>query len=110
MHAVKKCRGLRELSRLGEMSSGERFTLILSTIGVIGIPTLAFVVRATIKWTRVEDKLEIIANKLLDIVKDKDETHREMLQQMREDRNATNLRLRWLEENIWRRRRGNTPQ
>jgi hypothetical protein len=83
------------------MTNAVRFTILLSFVGVIGIPTLTFVVRATIKWTRVEDRLEVISNKLIDIVKDKDETHQEMLRQMREDREATNRRLRWLEENIW---------
>ena len=107
---ARKCRGQRERLHLGEMSNGERFTLILSTIGIVGIPALAFVVRATIKWTRVEDKLEVIATKLLDIVRDKDKIHGEMLQQMREDREATNRRLRWLEENLWRRLRGNPPE
>lgn len=110
MRGVRKCLGQRERLHLGEMSSGERFTLILSAIGIIGIPTLAFVVRATIKWTRVEDKLEVIATKLLDLVRDKDKIHSKMLQQMREDREATNRRLRWLEENLWRRRHGNAPK
>ena len=84
------------------MTADQRLAITLSAIGIIGIPTLTFIVRATIKWTRVEDRLQVISDKLIDIVKDKDETHAAMIQQMREDRNATNTRLRWLEENVWR--------
>lgn len=83
------------------MTNAERFTIILSVISVIGIPTLVFIVRASIKWTRVEDRLSTISDKLIAIVKDKDDVHKEMLAQMREDRDVTNRRLRWLEEHLW---------
>lgn len=37
------------------------------------------------------------------LVENKDRIHAEMLGQMREDRQATDRRLRWLEEYLWRR-------
>lgn len=65
------------------------------------MPTLVLMFRAAMKWTRVEDQLNNVADDLKALIVDKDKTHAEMLQQMREDRNATNRRLRWLEENVW---------
>lgn len=67
------------------------------------MPTLAFIIRATIKWTRVEDKLEELVNDMRKLVEDKEKTHTDIINQMTEDRRATNLRLRWLEENVWNR-------
>lgn len=84
------------------MTPDQRLTLILSAIGILVLPTLVFIVRATVKWTRVESKLEDVADDLKKIVEDKDRVHRDILQQMADDRNATNLRLRWLEEHLWK--------
>lgn len=64
--------------------------LILAVISVIGLPMLAFVVRATIKWTRVEDQLANLINDIDKLVRD-----------MREDRRATNERLTWLERYLY---------
>lgn len=85
------------------MSPDARLGLILTVISVIGVPTLAFVVRATIKWTRVEDRLGHLVDDVGDLVRDKDRAHAEILNQMREDRKATNDRLTWLERNLWQR-------
>jgi hypothetical protein len=84
------------------MTSSERLTIILSAIGIIGIPTLLFVVRATVKWTRVEDRLTQIARDVEDLVKDKDRAHRVLLDEIRADRKASNERLTWLERNVWK--------
>jgi hypothetical protein len=73
--------------------------------------------RSVRNWTRMEIRLESLANSVEKLVVDKDrvhneivareqEVHNEMLSQMREDRNATNLRLRWLEEHLWNRNHG----
>lgn len=80
------------------MTSDQRLTLILATMGIIFIPLLGLLVRITIKWTRVEDALK-------QLVADKDRVHREIIDQMREDRDATNKRLTWLEQNLWQRGR-----
>jgi hypothetical protein len=86
------------------MSNGQfqLLTIILSFLAVVFIPTMILLVRGAIKWTRVETKLSEVADDLKQIVIDKDKVHQEMLSQMREDRDATNLRLRWLEENQWK--------
>jgi len=90
----------------------------LTLLSVLLIPTIGLLIRLVVKWTKAEGKLEELARDMSELVRDKDRTHAEMigqmkldraemLAQMREDRNATNRRLRWLEENIWSRRGGN---
>lgn len=74
----------------------------LTVIGVILIPLIAIMVRMIVKWTRIEDKLSHVADSIDKLVKDKDQVHGELLAQMREDRKATDRRLRWLEENRWK--------
>lgn len=85
------------------MTADQRLTLILSAIGIVFVPMLAFTIRATVKWTRVEDKLSELIEDMKKIVDDKEKTHTDILGQMAEDRRATNLRLRWLEEHLWNR-------
>lgn len=46
-------------------------------------------------------QLSTIARDLDRIVADKDRTHAELVAQMREDRRATDNRLRWLETHLW---------
>lgn len=84
------------------MTADQRLTIILTVFAVLFIPTLTLIVRATVKWTRVESKLQEIADDLVKIVRDKDETHNQMFTAMREDRAATDRRLRWLEEHLWK--------
>jgi outer membrane murein-binding lipoprotein Lpp len=86
------------------VSSYEWAILLTSLLSILLIPALVLLVRISQKWTRSEDKLEQIASDMSDLVIDKDKVHQELVNQMREDRNATNLRLRYLEENFWRRR------
>lgn len=76
--------------------------VLLTVIGVLLIPVIVVLVRGAIKWTRVEDKLDRAVGDLHALVADKDRVHAEMISQMREDRAATNTRLRWLEEHLWR--------
>jgi hypothetical protein len=83
------------------MTSSDRLTIILTAIGMLGIPTLAFVIRATVKWTRVEERLGRIVDDVSSLVKDSDNVHRELSNQMREDRKVTNERLTWLERHLW---------
>jgi hypothetical protein len=89
------------------MTPDQRFTLILFFISIICLPTLAFVIRATIKWTRVEAKLEELTKDMRDLVEAKDKVHTEIVAQMNRDREATDKRLRWLEEYLWK--RGSRP-
>lgn len=85
------------------MSAFEIATLVLSIVTLILIPLVVFLIRGAIKWTRVESKLDNVVSELREIVNDKDKVHLEIYAQMREDRAATDRRLRWLEEHLWRR-------
>ena len=76
-------------------------SIVTSALGLIIIPLLVFSFRLAIRWKGVEDKLDQVVRDLDKIVKDKDNIHSELVRQMREDRAATNKRLRWLEENRW---------
>lgn len=81
-------------------------TIGLSVLSILVIPALGFLIRITIKWTRVEDKLDHIADDMVKLVQDKDKVHLEITRQMSDDRKATDRRLRWLEENVWKGGRG----
>jgi hypothetical protein len=76
--------------------------IALTAIAVLILPGVALLWRGAVKWTRVEVKLDNVVADLGRIVEDKDRTHAEMIAQMREDRAATNQRLRWLEEHLWK--------
>lgn len=84
------------------MTHFEVDTLILSVISIVIIPIIVLLVRGAIKWTRVESKLESLVLSVDKLVKDKDTVHNEIIAQMRDDRKATDRRLRWLEEHLWR--------
>lgn len=84
------------------MTHFETYTLILSLAAIVIIPLIVLLIRITQKWTRVEGKLETLANNMDKLVKDKDAIHTEMISQMRDDRKATDRRLRWLEEHLWK--------
>jgi hypothetical protein len=90
------------------VSSGERLAAVISAIAAVGLPTIGFMIRMSVKWTQMGDRLTAIAEDMDALVKDKDRTHKEMLEQMREDRHATNERLTWLERNLWNRGGGDT--
>lgn len=77
--------------------------LALTFLGVILIPILVVLFRLTVVLTRDRDKIQTIADDLTDLVEAKDKVHSEMYRTMRDDRQATDRRLRWLEENLWRR-------
>jgi hypothetical protein len=53
----------------------------------------------------MRNQLAMVIRDLDKLVADKDATHKEILAQMREDRRATDTRLRWLETNLWARQR-----
>lgn len=76
-------------------------TVALSIIAILLIPSVALLWRIATKWTHTVNKLENLEKGIEAIVEDKDRAHAEIITQMREDRTATNSRLRWLEENLW---------
>ena len=83
------------------MKPYEIVTLVLSVVVSLLIPLVVFLVRGAVKWTRVESKIDNAISQLGSIVADKDRVHNEIYTQMREDRAATDRRLRWLEEHLW---------
>lgn len=88
------------------MTAGTWVTLAV-TLGIFFLTSAAglivYIVRLTARWTRTEEKLSELIEDVKEIVKDKDAAHTLILETIKEDRRATNLRLRWLEEHLWRR-------
>lgn len=83
------------------MTEYEILSLALGLLSVILLPLVYAALRGLVKWTQVEDKLDGIADKMIELVADKDRVHQEISRQMHEDRKATNERLQWLERNLW---------
>lgn len=94
------------------MSTYEYISIFVALLGVFLIPASVLLYRAIVKWTRTESRLDHIAETLDRLMRDKDETHRQIVkqmaenmaaiqQQMKDDRQATNDRLTWLEHNLW---------
>ena len=77
------------------MTPFEWATVGLSCMSLIGIPMLALLIRLTIRFTRLTDRLD-------DLVADVDRAHQELYRTMRDDRAVTDRRLRWIEERMWR--------
>lgn len=75
----------------------EILTLVISVMGVIILPFIIMAFRAAIRWKGIEDKLGNVVDDLGGLIA-----------QMKEDRKSTDRRLRWLEENIWRRHGNST--
>lgn len=71
--------------------SNIHFAVILTVLAMLGVPTLAAVVRIAVMFTRSQDRIEAVAGDVT-----------ELARQAREDRHATNERLAWLERNAWR--------
>lgn len=88
------------------MKAGEVIQLVLGTMTIVILPTLALLFRLTVKWTTLEHGLVTMSEKLEKLVADKDKTHALILDQMTRDREATDRRLTWLEHNVWRKIEG----
>lgn len=88
------------------MSAGQDqlLILILTSLGVIFIPLLVLLTRIITKWTKIESRLDELTSDIAKLVVDKDKTHNEIINQIIDDRRATDKRLRWLEENVWNRK------
>lgn len=80
------------------MTHADFVTIALSAIGILLVPALALLVRIAVKWTRTEDRLGTLVTDVRELVDAKDKVHAEMLAQMRADRDATDKRLRFIEE------------
>lgn len=80
-------------------------TVALAAVSVLLIPALAILVRGAIRWTRTEDKLAELVTDVKELVSDRDKMNAAILEQMRSDREATDKRLRFIEEFFMRRGR-----
>lgn len=88
------------------MKTSEILSIVLTCVSALLVPAIVLMIRGAIKWTRVESKLDHAIDELKSISYDKDRVHMEIYTQMREDRAATDKRLRWVEEHIWNNKRG----
>lgn len=83
------------------VTSGWVIVALGAFTGVL-LPTFAIMWRGAIRWTRVEDRLAGLCEDIKELVESKDRVHAEMLAQMRYDREATDRRLRFIEEYFMR--------
>lgn len=95
------------------MTNDQRFSILILLITLFFGTGLGFIIRASMRWARVEIRLDEVCADVSLLTSNKDKVHSEMVEnmslvhrdisnQMREDRAATNQRLRWLEENVWK--------
>jgi Na+-transporting methylmalonyl-CoA/oxaloacetate decarboxylase gamma subunit len=84
----------------------EPLWIAISGLAITGLGFFAAAIGLLIRVVRImtkhEDKIEEVANDLKEIVESKKQDHAAMIRQMTEDRNATNKRLRYLEEKVWK--------
>jgi hypothetical protein len=73
----------------------EAVVALLSLVFAVLSVMLGLVVRGAMRWARVEDRIDHLAADFTEIVG-----------QMRDDRQATNERLTYLERSVWPRNRG----
>lgn len=71
---------------------------ILSLVFTVLCVLLGVLINIVRKFTKVEDRQDELIRNVDRLVKDKDQTHNAMLEQMRFDREATNKRFRFIEE------------
>lgn len=76
------------------MTGFEWTSVMLSVLALLVLPALALTVRQAVRWARTEDKLTGLVEDVKQLAEDS-----------REGRIAVDRRLRWLEENLWQRRR-----
>jgi hypothetical protein len=82
--------------------STAQWGILVAAMGAIFIPLLVAMLRITVKWTRIEAALETMSQQIASLVQDKDKAHAELASIMKYDRDATDRRLRWLEEHLWK--------
>lgn len=64
---------------------------VLTIVGVIVLPGLGFLVSRAARWAHIETKLAAVVEDL-----------KEVTQAMRDQNDKTDRRIRWLEENTWK--------
>lgn len=90
----------------------EFITIGLGIVSVVIVPSMVLAIRSAVKWARLESKVEEVVTDLKELVDNKDTTHREivnnmekmytaLINRMSSEREATDKRLRYLEERYW---------
>ncbi len=90
--------------------------VILTVITALAVPAIVLMIRGAVKWTNTENEVKQLVDQVRELVADKKETeqnmaqqvnrivgdqgkiHSEIYEQMRIDRDATDRRLRFIEE------------
>lgn len=84
------------------MTPAERFTITLTILGMLAAllsTVLTVVIRATVKWTRTEDKLSTLVDEVRELIVRKDTDHEALRgeardRQARADREHVDMRER----------------
>lgn len=84
------------------MTRFEWITVALGLLSVLIIPTLVLVIRLVVRLTMRDEQIGRLADDVRKLAAGEERVHAEMYRTMREDRAATDRRLRWLEEHLWR--------
>lgn len=88
------------------MAANPALVTLLSLVFAVLTAVLGLAVRGAVRWARAEDRIADVAQDLAKRVLESDRAHREIVEQMREDRKATNERLTYLERHAWPRASG----
>lgn len=76
--------------------------LFLSALAIIVIPLVVLLIRISVRWARVENRLEELTEDVKSLVIDKDRVHQEIASNMEKRTDTLDRRLRWLEEHLWK--------
>lgn len=71
------------------------------TLSVIVIPFFVVLWKTSARWTTMDMRMAQMNTELRALVNDKERAHSTLLDQITRDREATNMRLRYLEEHAW---------
>jgi hypothetical protein len=101
------------------VTTGERFTVIISLLGLVFVvmtALLGFVVKVTVRWTRTEDKLGALVTEVRKLIIRKDADHERIRSDVRDKEARADVehrdmreRLTWLERRELAQRRENDP-
>lgn len=80
-------------------------TVVLTVVSVIVIPGVVLLIRLAVKWTTLESKLAGLVDDVKQIIIDKDKVHLMIMEEIKADRAASDRRLRWLEQHLWKSQR-----
>lgn len=75
-------------------------------MGVVLIPLGVTLLRLATKAATLELRIKQSVDAIQQLVQDKDRVHQAIVEQMKEDRKATNERLQYLEREVWGANRG----